>query len=211
MSILSDGTIKLLSSAAFAKEANGGELPDGWRPMIEPFHPRQIREHETPLGMGSITEKIISYGLSSYGYDVTLQPKFQIFTNVHSGVIDPLRFDPRCLVDIEGEHCVIPPQSYALAPTRERFIIPRDVSVICVGKSTYARCGIAINVTPIESGFEGEVVIEIANLTSLPVKIYANMGIAQFCFFRGDKPCEVSYADRKGKYQGQTGITTAKA
>lgn len=156
-----------------------------------------------------LKKKIISYGTSSMGYDVRLGRKFKIFTNVNGAVIDPLDMSEESYVDREGDFVVIPPNSYVLGHTIEYFRMPEDVVAICVGKSTYARAGCAINVTPIEPGFEGQVVIEIANQTPLPMKVYADMGIAQFMFFKGD-PCEISYAKRAGKYQGQLGITTAR-
>ncbi len=157
-----------------------------------------------------VREKIVSYGTSSFGYDVRLANEFKIFTNINSTMIDPLNFDHASCVDHVGDFCIIPPNSYILGRTVEVFKIPRDVMVICLGKSTYARCGAIVNVTPIEAGFEGNVVIEISNATSLPLKVYANQGIAQFLFFQSDEECETSYADRDGKYQNQTGITTAK-
>lgn len=172
-------------------------------PMITPFEPNNIRFNETK-------EKILSYGTSSFGYDVTLSDEFRIFTNINSTIIDPLNFDEKCLQEFKGDVCIIPPNSYILAVTREFFDIPRNVMVICVGKSTYARCGAIVNVTPIEPGFKGHVVIEISNATNLPMKIYANQGIAQFLFFESDEDCETSYADKGGKYQGQTGVTLAK-
>ncbi|BDD79704.1 hypothetical protein [Burkholderia phage FLC9] len=156
-----------------------------------------------------LKKKVISYGTSSMGYDVRLGRKFKIFTNVFSEIIDPLNMPEKAYVDHEGDYVVIPPNSYVLGHTIEYFRMPEDVVAICVGKSTYARAGCAINVTPIEPGFEGQVVIEIANQTPLPMKVYADMGIAQFMFLKGD-PCEVSYALRQGKYQGQLGITTAR-
>lgn len=174
---------------------------------------RQSIKHvrRDPLLGLQITEKILSYGTSSFGYDVTLQDDFRIFTNVNTGIIDPLNFDEeKCLIPFKGDVCIIPPNSYILGVTREYFRIPRDVMVACVGKSTYARCGAIVNVTPIEPGFEGNVVIEVSNATSSPLKVYANQGIAQFMFFRGDEECEVSYGDKAGKYQGQTGMTLAK-
>jgi len=157
-----------------------------------------------------VLEKILSYGTSSFGYDVTLQDEFRIFTNVNGGIIDPLNFSEECLVPFKGDVCIIPPNSYILGVTREYFKIPRNVMVACVGKSTYARCGAIVNVTPIEPGFEGHVVIEISNATNLPLMVYANQGVAQFMFFQGDEECETSYADKEGKYQGQTGMTLAK-
>jgi dCTP deaminase len=154
--------------------------------------------------------KVISYGLSSYGYDVRLANKFKIFTNIKNALIDPLEMSDDCYIDHEGDHCIIPPNSYILGHTVETFDIPRDVMVICVGKSTYARCAAIVNVTPIEPGFKGQVVIEISNASPLPLKVYAGQGIAQFMFLQGGEPCQVSYADRRGKYQGQTGVTTAR-
>jgi dCTP deaminase len=199
-------------------------------PMIAPFEPGNIRTIKRPMTdaelakarqdaidmdantmpSGFVDQKILSYGTSSFGYDVTLGNDFRIFTNLNTTVIDPLAFDESCLHEHKGDFCIIPPNSYILGVTREYFKIPRDVMVICVGKSTYARCGAIVNVTPIEPGFEGHVVIEISNATSLPLKIYANQGIAQFMFFQSDEECETSYADKGGKYQGQTGVTLAK-
>lgn len=173
-------------------------------PMIIPFQAGQIK---TDIFEGK-ERRIISSGTSSMGYDVTLDRKFKIFTNINNSIIDPLDIDENCYVDREGDYVIIPPNSYVLGSTIETFKIPRDIMIICLGKSTYARAGCIINVTPIEPGFEGNVVIEIANTTTLPMKVYAGMGIAQFLFLKGN-PCEVSYADRKGKYQGQSGITTA--
>lgn len=166
--------------------------------MIEPFVEAQKRE-----GM-------ISYGLSSYGYDARVAPEFKIFTNLESAIVDPKNFSPASFVDKTTDVCIIPPNSFALARTIEYFRIPRDVLVICLGKSTYARCGIIVNVTPLEPEWEGHVTIEISNTTPLPAKIYANEGICQFLFFRGDLPCETSYKDRAGKYMKQTGVTLPK-
>jgi len=163
--------------------------------MIEPFNEKQVRQG------------VISYGLSSYGYDARIADEFKIFTNINHTIVDPKDFDPRSFVDFKGEECIIPPNSFALARTVERFRIPRDVIVVCVGKSTYARCGIIVNVTPLEPEWEGIVTLEVSNTTPLPARIYANEGIAQFLFFRGDEPCETSYADKKGKYQAQQGLT----
>jgi dCTP deaminase len=163
--------------------------------MIFPFEETQVREG------------VISYGLSSYGYDIRIGDEFKIFTNVRNSIVDPKNFSPDSFVDFKGPVCVIPPNSFALAKTIEYFRIPRNVLTICVGKSTYARCGIITNVTPFEPEWEGFVTLEISNTTPLPAKIYANEGIAQVIFFEGDEPCTVSYADRKGKYQKQTGIT----
>lgn len=163
--------------------------------LIEPFCDEQVRDG------------VISYGLSSYGYDVRIADEFKVFTNVHSAVVDPKRFDPRSFVDFKGPECVIPPNSFALARTVERFRVPRDVLVICLGKSTYARCGIIVNVTPLEPEWEGVVTLEVSNTTPLPARIYANEGIAQMLFFQSDEPCERSYADKRGKYQSQDGLT----
>ena len=166
--------------------------------MIEPFEDHQIREG------------VISYGVSSYGYDMRVATEFRIFTNVMNTLIDPKDFDPRSFVAIEGEVCIVPPNSFALARSVEYFRIPRDIVTICVGKSTYARCGIIINVTPFEPEWEGFVTLEISNSTPLPAKIYANEGIAQVLFFQGNEPPAVSYRDKKGKYQGQKGVTLPK-
>ena len=166
--------------------------------MIDPFVDKQKREN------------IISYGLSSYGYDVRIADEFKIFTNVFGAVVDPKFFDPKSFVDYKGEVCIIPPNSFALGRTVEYFRIPRQVMTICVGKSTYARCGIITNVTPLEPGWEGYVTLEISNTTPLPAKIYANEGIAQILFFESDEECLTSYADKKGKYQGQVGVTLPK-
>ncbi len=171
--------------------------------MIEPFEPEQVREG--PAG------KLISYGTSSYGYDVRCSDEFKIFTNVHSATVDPKNFDTRSFVDVKGESCVIPPNSFALARTVEYFRIPRSVLTICLGKSTYARCGIIVNVTPLEPEWEGHVTLEFSNTTSLPAKIYAHEGVAQMLFFESDEVCETSYRDRGGKYQGQTGVTLPRA
>ncbi|HJR05493.1 MAG TPA: dCTP deaminase [Methylomirabilota bacterium] len=162
--------------------------------MIKPFEDRQVRKGG------------ISYGLSSYGYDIRIADEFKIFTNINTTIVDPKRFDPRSFVDVQGEVAVIPPNSFALGRSVEYFKIPRNVLTICVGKSTYARCGIITNVTPFEPEWEGYVTLEISNTTPLPAKIYANEGIAQVLFFESDEACETSYADRQGKYQGQQGI-----
>ena len=162
--------------------------------MIEPFEDRQVREG------------VVSYGLSSYGYDIRVADEFKVFTNINSTVVDPKQFDARSFVDIRAEVCIIPPNSFALAKTVEYFRIPRDVLTVCVGKSTYARCGLIVNVTPFEPEWEGYVTLEISNTTPLPAKVYANEGIAQVLFFQSDEPCEVSYADKKGKYQKQESI-----
>jgi len=180
-------------------------MPDRWirsmareRGMIEPFED------------GLSREGVISYGLSSYGYDARVSNEFKIFTNVDSAVVDPKQFSATGFVDRELDVCVIPPNSFALARTVEYFRIPRDVLVICLGKSTYARCGIIVNVTPLEPEWEGHVTLEFSNTTPLPARIYANEGAAQFIFLKADEECEVSYADRKGKYQGQRGVTVPR-
>jgi dCTP deaminase len=163
--------------------------------MIEPFSDQQVREG------------ILSYGVSSYGYDVRIADEFKIFTNINSTIVDPKAFDPRSFVDFTGGVCIIPPNSFALARTVEYFRIPRDVLVVTVGKSSYARCGIIVNVTPLEPEWEGIVTLEVSNTTPLPARIYAGEGIAQMLFFQSDEECEVSYADKKGKYQAQKGLT----
>jgi dCTP deaminase len=164
------------------------------RGMIKPFEERQVRHRR------------ISYGVSSYGYDIRIADEFKIFTNINTTIVDPKQFDPRSFVDVQGEVCIIPPNSFALGRSVEYFKIPRNVMTLCVGKSTYARCGIIVNVTPFEPEWEGFVTLEISNTTPLPAKVYANEGIAQVLFFEADEPCEVSYADRQGKYQAQQGI-----
>lgn len=163
-----------------------------------------------PFVDGQKRDGVISYGLSSYGYDIRVADEFKIFTNVFSAVVDPKHFDPQSMIDFKGEVCVIPPNSFALARTIEYFRIPRGVLTICLGKSTYARCGIIVNVTPFEPEWEGYVTLEISNTTPLPARIYANEGIAQVLFFEGDGVCEVSYADKKGKYQAQQEIVLPK-
>ena len=180
-------------------------MPDHWirdmsekHGMIEPFVDKQKRDG------------LISYGVSSYGYDARCSNEFKIFTNVDSETIDPKNFSERSFVDRQTDMCIIPPNSFALTNTVEYFRIPRDVLVLCVGKSTYARCGIIVNVTPLEPEWEGQVTIEISNTTPLPAKIYANEGICQFLFFKGDSACETSYADRAGKYMGQRGVTVPR-
>jgi dCTP deaminase len=160
-----------------------------------------------PLAEGNPRVGAVSYGISSYGYDVRVGRRFKVFTNVYGDVVDPKNFSARAFVDIEGDHCLIPPNSFALAETVEHFEIPRDVLAICCGKSTYARCGIIVNVTPLEPEWRGKITIEISNTTPLPAKIYANEGIAQILFLRADQVCRVSYADKKGKYQDQKGLT----
>jgi len=182
-----------------------GLKPDRWirkmakeQGMIDPFADAQVRDG------------VISYGVSSYGYDIRVADEFMIFTNVYSAIVDPKHFDTKSMVDYKGEVCIIPPNSFALARTVEYFRIPRSVLTICVGKSTYARCGIIVNVTPFEPEWEGYVTLEISNTTPLPAKIYANEGIAQVLFFEADEECEVSYADKKGKYQKQQAIVLPK-
>src|SRR5512141_117932 len=182
-----------------------GLKPDHWirkmaleQRMIEPFEAGQVRDG------------VVSYGVSSYGYDIRVADEFKIFTNVHSAIVDPKHFDPKSMVDFKGEVCIIPPNSFALARTIEYFRIPRTVLTVCLGKSTYARCGIIVNVTPFEPGWEGYVTLEISNTTPLPAKIYANEGLCQILFFQSDEPCEVSYKEKKGKYQHQQSIILPK-
>ena len=182
-----------------------GLQPDHWirrmaleKGMIEPFVDHQVREG------------VISYGVSSYGYDVRVADEFKIFTNVYSAIVDPKQFDTRSMVDFKGDVCIIPPNSFVLARTVEYFRIPRKVLTICLGKSTYARCGLIVNVTPFEPEWEGYVTLEISNTTPLPARIYANEGIAQVLFFEADEECKISYADKKGKYQHQQSIILPK-
>lgn len=163
-----------------------------------------------PFTEGQVHDGVVSYGVSSYGYDIRVANEFKIFTNVYSAIVDPKNFDPRSMVDFVGDVCIIPPNSFALARTVEYFRIPREVLTICVGKSTYARCGIIVNVTPFEPEWEGYVTLEISNTTPLPAKIYANEGIAQVLFLAGESICDTSYADRKGKYQYQKTIELPK-
>jgi len=179
-----------------------GLKPDNWikkmaneHGMIEPFVDNQVRDGA------------ISYGVSSYGYDLRVSDEFKIFTNVHSAIVDPKDFASDSFVDLKADVCIIPPNSFALARSVEYFRIPRQVLTICLGKSTYARCGLIVNVTPFEPEWEGFVTLEISNTTPLPAKVYANEGLAQVLFFEADEPCDQSYADKKGKYQGQTGVT----
>jgi dCTP deaminase len=167
--------------------------------MIEPFEAGQVKK--------LTGQSIISYGTSSYGYDVRCASEFKIFTNINSAIVDPKNFDETSFVDLHSEICIIPPNSFALARTVEYFRIPRNVLTICLGKSTYARCGIIVNVTPLEPEWEGHVTLEFSNTTNLPAKIYAHEGIAQMIFLESDQPCETSYKDREGKYQGQKGVT----
>ena len=183
MTVLSDNWIRKMS-----KEED----------MISPFEEKQIRGNN------------ISYGLSSFGYDARVSNEFKIFTNVNSGIVDPKKFKKESFVTKKGKECIIPPNSFALARTMEYFKIPENVLVICLGKSTYARCGIIVNVTPLEPGWEGHVTLEFSNTTPLPAKIYANEGVAQFIFLKGNEKPEVTYADRDGKYMGQTGVTLPK-
>jgi len=182
-----------------------GLKPDHWirkmaleQRMIEPFVDKQVRQG------------VISYGVSSYGYDIRVADEFMIFTNVHSAIVDPKNFDTKSMFEFKGDVCVIPPNSFALSRTIEYFRIPRKVLTVCLGKSTYARCGLIVNVTPFEPEWEGYVTLEISNTTPLPAKIYANEGLAQVLFFEADEECEVSYADKKGKYQGQKSIVLPK-
>jgi dCTP deaminase len=160
-----------------------------------------------PFADGNLPAGAISYGVSSYGYDVRVGRRFKVFTNVHGAVVDPKNFNPAAFVDIEGDFCLIPPNSFALAETVEYLEIPRDIIAICLGKSTYARCGIIVNVTPLEPEWRGKITLEISNTTPLPAKIYANEGIAQILFLRTEAVCQTSYADKKGKYQDQKGLT----
>lgn len=190
-------------------KANMGIKADSWirrmadeKDMISPFEPGQVREVD-----GS---RIVSYGTSSYGYDVRCANEFKVFTNINSSIVDPKDFDDGSFVDIQSDVCIIPPNSFALARTVEYFKIPRDVLTICLGKSTYARCGIIVNVTPLEPEWEGHVTLEFSNTTPLPAKIYANEGVAQMLFLQGDEVCETSYKDRDGKYQGQTGVVVPR-
>ena len=190
MSIMSDKWIRTMA------EQHG---------MIEPYEPGQVRQVDG--------KKVISYGTSSYGYDIRCAREFKVFTNIHSTVVDPKNFDEKSFVDFHGDSCIIPPNSFALARTMEYFRIPRNVLTICLGKSTYARCGIIVNVTPFEPEWEGYVTLEFSNTTPLPARIYAGEGCAQVLFFESDPDdvCEVSYKDRGGKYQGQVGVTLPKA
>jgi dCTP deaminase len=197
--------VQVLDKTHNSLESNMGLKPDRWirkmaleQKMIEPFTESQVRE------------RVISYGVSSYGYDIRVADEFKIFTNVFGATVDPKQFDPKSMVDFVGEVCVIPPNSFALARTVEYFRIPRKVLTVCLGKSTYARCGIIVNVTPFEPEWEGFVTLEISNTTPLPAKIYANEGIAQVLFFEADEECETSYADKKGKYQKQQSIVLPK-
>lgn len=181
---------------------------------IKPDHwiRKMALEHDMidPFVEGQVSKGVISYGLSSYGYDIRVTNEFKVFTNVHNSLVDPKNFDDKSFVEIKADECIIPPNSFALARTMEYFKIPRSTLTICLGKSTYARCGIIVNVTPFEPEWEGHVTLEISNTTPIPAKIYANEGIAQVLFFEGDEECEISYGDKKGKYQKQIGITTPR-
>lgn len=215
-----------IKSDAWIRSQCGGYYEGVWQrfdtPMIEPFEPTQVRHREAlapdtflaSAGLGSChvgQEKIISYGTSSYGLDVRCATEFKIFTNINSTVVDPKNFDGRNFVDVNADngYVIIPPNSFALARTVEYFRIPRDILVVCVGKSTYARCGIVVNTTPLEPEWEGHITLEFSNTTPLPARLYANEGCAQLLFFQGE-PCETSYKDRGGKYMGQTGVTLPK-
>jgi dCTP deaminase len=188
MALLSDKSIKRLVDS---------------HSMISPFEPMQVK-------LDKQGNKIVSYGLSSFGYDARLSDEFKIFTNINSSMVDPKNFDQHSFVERQSDVCIIPPNSFVLGHTMEYFKIPRDILTLCVGKSTYARCGIIVNVTPIEPEWEGYVTLEFSNTTPLPAKIYAREGICQFLFFKGDDICEVSYADRNGKYMKQEGVTLPK-
>ena len=197
-----------------------GVQPDTWirrmaleHGMIEPFADRQVRRREDPFAEPAATgpqPALISYGLSSYGYDLRVSDEFKVFTNVFNTVVDPKQFDERSFVDMKTDVCIVPPNSFALARSVEYFRIPRNILTICLGKSTYARCGIIVNVTPFEPEWEGHVTLEISNTTPLPAKIYAHEGLAQVIFLEATSVCEVSYADRKGKYMKQRGITVPR-
>jgi dCTP deaminase len=187
--------MSILSDSEISERAKGG--------MISPFCENQIKYNAK-------NEGIISYGLSSYGYDARLGNEFKIFTNINHNIIDPKNFTSENFVTKVGDECIIPPNSFVLGSTIEKFAIPRDVLVICLGKSTYARCGIIVNVTPLEPEWQGNVTLEFSNTTTLPAKIYAGEGVCQFIFLRADKTCDVSYADRNGKYQNQNGVTLPK-
>ena len=170
--------------------------------LIDPFEPGQVKQQGD--------RKLVSYGTSSYGYDVRCATEFRIFTNINSSIVDPKNFDSNSFVNLDTDVCIIPPNSFALARTVEYFRIPRNILTICLGKSTYARCGIIVNVTPLEPEWDGHVTLEFSNTTTLPAKVYANEGVAQMIFFESDEVCETSYKDRGGKYQGQTGVTLPK-
>ena len=197
MSILSDEEITRLCVSALGRPG----------PMISPFESSQCRYRKSGLGVG---EKVISYGLSSFGYDVRIANEFKIFTNVNSSIIDPKDFNPSSFVDFTGDVCIIPPNSFVLARSLEYFNMPNDVTGLVLGKSTYARCGLSCLATPLECGWSGHITLEFANTTPLPAKLYANEGAAQVLFFQGSSPASVTYADRAGKYQNQTGVTLPK-
>lgn len=204
MSVLADHQIRKLCMFQDADKA--GKWVIRADPMIHPFHNESINKNING-------ERVPSFGLSSYGYDVALGNEFKVFTNVHTSMIDPMDFDENCFVDVhkdDGDFIIIPPNSFILAVTKEYFVIPRDVVVTCLGKSTYARCGINCIVTPLEPEWEGHVTLEFANSTNLPAKMYVGAGCAQLQFHKGDAECEVSYKDRNGKYQGQLGVTLPK-
>lgn len=222
MSIKSDRWIRMMCDPdpeVRAMVAAPTGMPRLNGPMIEPFEPNQVKEisnrFPSSTGEDDFPRKVISYGLSSYGYDIRCSNEFKVFTNINSTTVDPKNFDEKCFVDWKADerdgYCMIPPNSFALARTMEYFRIPRNVLTICLGKSTYARCGIIVNVTPFEPEWEGYVTLEFSNTTPLPAKIYAGEGCAQVLFFESDEVCDVSYSDRKGKYQGQTGVTLPKA
>ena len=186
-----------------------------WQPMIEPFVGRNVRKGEGPLvdgydGPVPTHKDVISFGVSSYGYDVRVADEYKVFTNIHGGRVDPKNFDDKNYVDMKGPELIIPPNGFALARTVEYFRIPRNVLTICLGKSTYARCGIIVNVTPLEPEWEGHVTLEFSNTTNLPAVVYANEGVAQMLFLESDEECETSYKDRQGKYQGQVGVVTPR-
>lgn len=173
--------------------------------MINPYVPKQVRTDDSG-------KNIISYGLSSYGYDIRAADEWKVFTNVNTTIIDPKNFNEDCFVDVSGKgYCIVPPNSFVLARSVEYMYIPNDVLVVCLGKSTYARCGIIVNVTPLEPGWNGHITLEFSNTTPLPAKIYANEGVAQLLFLKGEEPCSTTYADRYGKYQGQLGVTLPKS
>lgn len=187
------------------------ERQAAFKPMIEPYVDKQVRSKTINVGTTYENEvKVTSYGTSSYGYDVRCANEFKIFTNVNSAIVDPKNFDDKVFLDVKADHILIPPNSFALARTVEYFRIPRDILVVCLGKSTYARCGIIVNVTPLEPEWEGHITLEFSNTTPLPAKIYADEGVAQLLFLKGDDICEQSYKDKGGKYQAQTGVVTPR-
>lgn len=213
MTLMSDHWIREMSRTDTQMFNYGGEVfekSEDWNPMIEPFVDGQVKEHVEIRGGEPCHDPVISYGLSSYGYDIRCADEFKIFTNVRNSVVDPKYFDDQCYVDEQGESCLIPPNSFVLARSLEYIRVPRDVLVVCLGKSTYARSGIVVNVTPLEPEWEGHITLEFSNTTPLPARIYANEGVAQLIFLKGDHPCDISYADRKGKYMGQTGVVAPR-